>query len=66
MSWVNLGKDIVISLEDILNVVQFLNIKKIDKDNIYFVPVELCGKSLEKGSFEKYKDRGIIKDDSKN
>lgn len=60
MSWVNLGNDIVISLEEILNVVQFLEVKSINKLEVFGVPVELSGKLLGANVLEEYIDRGYI------
>lgn len=60
--WINLGKDIVIPVEDILNTIEIIEISFINKSNTYLVFPSLTEKYFDKDLDIKLERKGLIRD----
>lgn len=60
--WINLGKDIVIPVEDILNTIELIEVSSVNRRNTYLVFPSLTEKFLNYNLDTELKRKGLIKD----
>ncbi|MBY6268669.1 DrmE family protein [Parageobacillus thermoglucosidasius] len=61
--WLNLGKDIVVSIEDLLSAIQIFKVIQVNKEKIIKVHPAFTEKPLDLGIEDKLKQKGMIIDD---
>lgn len=58
--WINLGKDIVIRVDDVLNTIELISIFSVETNNIYYVHPLLTEKTLSGSEHESFIERELI------
>jgi hypothetical protein len=62
--WLNIGKDIVVSIEDLLGAIQIFKVIQVNKEKIIKVHPAFTEKPLDLGIENKLKQKGMIVDEN--